>query len=353
MGRCNMELATIAQHYLTRFKTHHGPSTTTEQWSALNAIVGCRTGQYGQMFLSCWDCPFQTSHPQSCGHRACNQCQNHNTTQWLERQASKLLPVDYFMLTFTLPAELRGLAKTHQKVMYSLLFDGAISTLKSFGLNDKGLAAELAATAVLHTHTRRLDYHPHVHLIVPGGGINARRNQWRKLKGKYLFNGRMLASVFRGRMLKAIEKAGLAQIKTPKKWVVQCQRVGRGLPALKYLSRYLYRGVISNSNIIDDDGTYVTFQYQDSATQHMKTRQMKGEDFVALVLQHTLPRGFRRVRDYGFLHGNAKRLLKTVQWVLQVCLPTPQEKQRPKFICKLCHSPMAIVGYSRPRLASG
>lgn len=257
------------------------------------------------------------------------------------------------MVTFTLPMQLRGVAKNHPKPVYSVLFDSALSTLRSFGMNDKGFAAELAATAVLHTHTRRLDYHPHVHLIVPGGGVNTRRNEWRKIKGKYLFNGRQLASVFRGRMLEALKKAGIGHCKTSKKWVVQCQRVGRGLPALKYLSRYLYRGVISNSNILNDDGAYVTFQYQDSKTGVMKTRKMKGEDFIALVLQHTLPKGFRRARDYGFLHGNGKRLLKIVQWVLQVCLPLQGKKHRPKFVCKQCHSPMSIVGFIRPWRLSG
>lgn len=338
-----MEFASIAQHYLTRFKIRHGTGTTTEQWSALNAILGCRTEQYEQMLLSCQNCFFQSSCYRSCGHRACNQCQHHSSTQWLERQAAKLLPVEYFMVTFTLPAELRGLAKANQKVMYSLLFDCAISTLKKFGLNKQGLAAELAATGVLHTHTRRLGYHPHVHLVVPGGGINTRRNEWRKIKGKYLFNEFNLATVFRGRMLAAMAQAGLCYHNTPEKWVAQCKRVGRGLPALQYLSRYLYRGVISNRNIIEDDGDFVTFQYQDSDTKQIKTRKLKGEDFVALVLQHTLPKGFRRARDYGFLHGNAKRLLKTVQWVLQVSVPKLIKTGRPKFMCKLCQSPMSVV----------
>ena len=348
-----MELASIAQHYLTRFKTRHGAVTTTDQWSALNAIGGCRTDQNDQMLLSCPSCPWQSSCYRSCGHRACNQCQNHSSTQWLERQTAKLLPVEYFMVTFTLPAELRGLAKSNQKVMYALLFDCAISTVKRFGHNDKGLAAQLAATAVLHTHSRRLDYHPHVHLIVPGGGISKKRNEWRKLKGKYLFNGNQLAAVFRGRMLTAIAQAGLAYHNTPEKWVAQCKRVGRGLPALQYLSRYLYRGVISNRNIIDDDGDFVTFQYKDSDTKQIKTRKLKGEDFVALVLQHTLPKGFRRARDYGFLHGNAKRLLKTVQWVLQVSVPKLHKTERPKFVCKLCHSPVSVLVVGDSYRASG
>jgi hypothetical protein len=257
------------------------------------------------------------------------------------------------MVTFTLPYELRALAKAKPKCLYALLFQCALSTLKDFGLNEKGLTAALAMTAVLHTHTRRLDYHPHVHVIVPGGGVNKARNEWRKVKGQYLFNGRKLAAVFRGRLLAAIAKAGLTSPLTPKQWVVQCQHVGHGLPALKYLSRYLYRGVISNHNIVSDDGTSVTFQYKDSATGLMMTRTLRGEDFIALILQHTLPRGFRRARDYGFLHGNAKRLLRIVQWALQVLMPTPAPRQRPKFICTRCRSPMAIIDIQRRRPVPG
>jgi Putative transposase/Transposase zinc-binding domain len=342
-----MKLASIAHDYLDRFKARHGQSATTDHWSALNAILGCRTEQYGEMSLSCSACPWQSKQHRSCGHRSCNRCLNHCTTQWLERQTQKLLPVEYFMVTFTLPAELRTLAKANQRTLYALLFDCAVATLKAFGLNEKGLAAELAMTGVLHTHTRRLDYHPHVHMIVPGGGINTRRNEWRKLKGKYLFNGFTLATVFRGKLLAAIDKTGLALPVTPKKWVVQCAHVGHGLPALKYLSRYLYRGVISNQHLLSDDGQHVTFEYKDSATGKMKTRHLRGEDFLALVLQHTLPKRFRRARDYGFLHGNAKRLLQRVQWLLQVTIPKIPEKQRPSFICQQCRAPMNIVGFKR------
>ena len=342
-----MDLSSIAARYLNRFKAAYGGSTSVVEWSALNAILGCRTEQYGQMQLSCESCAWQSDRYLSCGHRSCNQCQNHCTTQWLERQMAKLLPVDYFMVTFTLPFELRALAKANQKIIYALLFQCAVSTLKDFGLNDHAFAAELAMTAVLHTHTRRLDYHPHVHIVVPGGGVNRRRNEWRKIKGQYLFNGFKLATVFRARLLKAIRNAGLNPPITPRKWVVQCEKVGRGLPALKYLSRYLYRGVISNRNIINDDGTYVTFQYKESKTGLLKTRRLRGEDFIALVLQHTLPKGFRRSRDYGFLHGNAKRLLKIVQWVLQVAIPILEPNQRPRFICQQCRSLMSIVGVMR------
>ena len=257
------------------------------------------------------------------------------------------------MVTFTLPYELRALAKANQRVMYALLFHCAVATLKDFGMNDKGLAAELAMTAVLHTHTRRLDYHPHVHLIVPGGGVNRRRNEWRKLKGKYLFNEFALAAVFRGKLRSALQRAGLALPGTPGKWVAHCERVGRGLPALQYLSRYLYRGVISNQQIVSDDGDYVTFHYKDSDTGTLKTRRLRGEDFIALVLQHTLPKGFRRARDYGFLHGNAKRILAIVQWVLRVSVPPCRSIQRPPFRCQHCQAPMLVVGFKAPHPRPG
>ena len=348
-----MDLSTIARDYLDRFKVRYGHTTTADQWSALNAIMGCRTEQYGQMVLSCHECASQKVCYRSCGHRSCNRCQNHSTTQWLERQTNKLLPVEYFMMTFTLPAELRALAKANQKVVYGLLFDCAVSTLKAFGANDKTFAADLAMTAVLHTHSRQLNYHPHVHLIVPGGGVTQDRKQWKTVNGKYLFNGRQLAAVFKGKLLSAMKQAGLWLPPTPKQWVAQCQHVGRGLPALKYLSRYLYRGVISNKNILCDDGSMVTFQYKDSATGTMKTRCLPGEDFIHLLLQHTLPKGFRRVRDYGFLHGNAKRILQAVQWLLQVVVPPITETIRPPFICEKCHSPMSIVGFSRAKFRPG
>ncbi|MCP4331729.1 MAG: hypothetical protein GY785_03650 [Gammaproteobacteria bacterium] len=180
--------------------------------------------------------------------------------------------------------------------------------------------------------------------------VNQRRNEWRKIKGEYLFNGFQLATVFRARLLKAIREAGLTPPPTtPQKWVVQCQAVGQGLPALKYLSRYLYRGVISNQSIIADDGNFVTFQYKDSDTGKIKTRRLRGEDFIALVLQHTLPKGFRRTRDYGFLHGNAKQLLKRVQWLLQVAIPIIDAAKRPRFICTQCQSLMSVVGITRLR----
>jgi hypothetical protein len=256
--------------------------------------------------------------------------------------------VDYYLVTFTLPFELRAVAKANSAPVLPLLMQCAADTLRRFGRNEPGLAAELGLCAVLHTHTRRLDYHPHVHIVVPGGGVNVQRHEWRKLKGQYLFNERALAKAFRGAFLRALSDAGLSIPRTPQKWVAQCKRVGRGLQALQYLSRYLYRGVISNHNIIEDDGDNVTFRYRDSQTNTIQHRTLPGEDFMALLLQHVLPKGLRRARDYGFLHGNAKRILKIVQWVLRVMLPERLATKKAQFRCPHCQGRMFVIRMTPP-----
>jgi hypothetical protein len=203
------------------------------------------------------------------------------------------------MVTFTLPYELRSLVWRHQKDVYSILFACVSSTLKDFGLNPKNLGAEIGMTMVLHTNNRKRDYHPHVHVVVPGGGVDKRRRQWKKKKGKYLFNKEALAKVFRARFLEALSEAGFSIPKrVPEKWVADCRRVGKGITALKYLSRYLYRGVISEKNIVSNQNGQVTFKYTERKTGNTLYRTLKGEDFLHLILQHVLPKGFRRVRDY-------------------------------------------------------
>ena len=346
-----IRLSTIVKQFATI--THQRYPLLPSQLKALSAWQICRTDQAPLMQLRCNDCEQPRYVPHSCGHRHCPHCQHHQSQQWLARQLQKQFPARYFMLTFTLPAELRSLVWQHQRVVYDQLMQCSWATLQQFSHNDKQLQGMPGATSVLHTHNRRLDYHPHVHMIVPGGGVDQKQGQWKTVNGKYLFNGVALAKVFKGKLLNAMQHAGFVLPATPKQWVAQCQHVGKGLAALKYLSRYLYRGVISNKNIISDDGTFVTFQYTDSNTKKIKTRRLKGEDFIHLILQHTLPKGFRRVRDYGFLHGNAKRVLKTLQWVLRVSLPILEKNKRPAFICPQCHALMSIVGFSKPKLQPG
>lgn len=270
------------------------------------------------MAWTCQRCSHSAHTPRSCGHRACNLCQDQSTQAWLQRQEQKRLPVNDYRVTFTLPKALRSVVQQHRSTCTDLLMRCAAQTLKTFAKNDSTLGRELGFCAVLHTHTRRLDYHPHVHIVGPGGAIQKARRQWCKVRGHYLFNGRALAKAFRGLFLKALSQAGIRPGRTPAKWVAQCQRVSKGTEALRHLARYLYRGVISNANLLSDDGCNVTFRYREAKIHQWKTRTVTSEQFIGLILQHCLPKGFRRARDYGCLHGNAKAVLRILQWVLKV-----------------------------------
>jgi hypothetical protein len=240
-----MELASIINQYYDAFMIKYAGTVLPGHLKAMNAIRSCRTPDSGELYVQCPDCHHAEWRPLSCGHRSCPKCQNHEASQWIDRQQGKLLPVPYFLATFTLPCELRPLTWYYQKIVFSVFFLCVSSTLKDFGLNPKNLGAEIGMTMVLHTHNRRLDFHPHIHVVVPGGGVDKRRRQWKKKKGKYLFNEFAMAKVFRARFLAALNEAGLSIPKNvPPKWVVDCEHVGKGITVLKYLSKYLYRGVV-------------------------------------------------------------------------------------------------------------
>jgi hypothetical protein len=258
----------------------------------------------------------------------------------------KQLPADYFMLTFTLPAQFRLLAWFNQKLVYSLLFYCVWETLKVFCLNDKKLGGIPGAIAVLHTHSRELNFHPHIHIVMPAATIDKNRRLWTKKSGKYLFNHKALAKVFRAKMLDALTGNDLKlPINYPEDWVVDCRHVGTGNKALLYLSRYLYRGVISEKDIISCDNGNVTFRYKNNKTDTYQTKTVSAVHFLWLVFQHILPRGFRRAREYGFLHPNSKKLIKILQWVFRL---NPQKwiiklKPRKQMVCSCCGAFMKIV----------
>ena len=215
-----MQFTSVIDQYHDALQAKYGSRLLPGHLRAIQAITQCRTPQIGELFVQCSDCGHATWRPRSCGHRSCPQCQNHEASLWLDRQLAKLLPVAYFMATFTLPYELRSLAWNNQTLIYDLLFACVSSTLKDFGLNPKNLGANIAMTAILHTHNRRLDYHPHIHVLMPGGGVDKEKKQWKKKKSRYLFNEFALAKVFRARFLQAMNKEGLcAPNSLPYKWV--------------------------------------------------------------------------------------------------------------------------------------
>lgn len=356
-----MPLSSIIATFEAEFLARYGDQLLPGQFQALNALKRCRTAASPRMQAQCEDCTYQCYVPHSCGHRLCPHCQHHESEQWLQRQLKRQVPGDYFLLTFTLPAECRGLAWRHQRIVYDALMKCAWQTLWSFSQNDKQLQGTPGAIAVLHTHSRRLDYHPHVHVVMPAAAIDTQKRLWRtrtvnrktKSKGKspYLFNHKALAKVFRAKMLNAFTQAGLTLSRRyPEKWVVDCKAVGAGAKALTYLGRYLYRGVVKEKDIVACRNGRVTFRYQDSKTKQIKTRTLLGVEFLRLVLRHVLPRRFRRARNFGFLHPNSKRLIHLLHVLLKVKLTNASAwlKERPTLTCSCCGGAMTIV---RTRIA--
>ncbi len=351
-----VHLAELIEQGRPTLLAQYGQHLTTHQRKALDAMARCRTGALGVTVMACTDCDQRQVRLRSCGHRSCPRCQHHAAADWLARQQAKLVPAPYFMVTFTLPAMLRPLAYRHPQAIYDLLFRTAIGTLRTFGRRHRDLEADLAATAVLHTHTRRLDYHPHLHVIVPGAGVD-RSRRWRKVKGRYLFNGRALGKVFRARFLDGLRRAGFPlPDKSPARWIVQCQHVGQGLPALQYLSRYLYRGVVAETQIVDfDPGTQtVTFRYQEGKTRRRRLRTLPLVEFLWRLMIHVLPRGYRRVRDFGFLHGNARTTRALIQVALRVLIPSAPPRAQACFQCVKCQAEMTVIAVfnTRPRPAT-
>lgn len=346
-----IRLASLINTFGADFLAQYHTRLTADHLRTLSAIKRCRTEASVKMQVQCVGCEHQALVPHSCGNRHCPHCQHHESEQWIERQRAKQLPAEYFLLTFTLPAEFRPLCQANQSVLYELLMRAAWETVRTFSENDKQLQGTPGAIAVLHTNTRRLDYHPHVHLVMPAAAINAERKRWDTKrapgdKGSYLFSQQALAKVFRAKILAGVEEAGLPlPVRHPVKWVVHCKSVGTGEKALVYLGRYLYRGVIQEKNIVaTNDGT-VTFRYQDAKTKKMELRTVPGAQFLWLVLQHVLPKGFRRARNFGFLHPNCKRLITLLQILLK-SLPVRFKalvRARSPIVCPCCGAAMKIV----------
>lgn len=198
---------------------------------------------------------------------------------------------------------------------------------------------------VLHTNNRRLQFHPHIHYLVPAGAIDAKKRFWKRKNWRFLFPEKALARLFRGKLLAILREKGLD---VPKgcmtgDWVVSVKDVGTGAPALKYLGRYLYRGVISEKRIVENRNGNVGFLYVESRTGKRRKRVMPGEEFLRLILQHVLPRGFRRARDLGFLHGNAKKILRLVQLLLRAKAVWRPQTRRPVFTCPGCGADMQVI----------
>lgn len=339
-------LSSVIETFGDKFHARYSSRLLPGHKRAIGAMRRCRTDASRQMLVSCRDCCASTLIPHSCGHRLCPHCQHFESQRWLDNQLQRRVPSEYFLLTFTVPREYRRLAFSHQRVFYDALMSCAWETLNQFSENDKELRGRTGAIAVLHTHSRTLDFHPHVHLVVPAAAINRRDRHWRtRAKAGYLFSSKALARVFRGKFLARLAQADLTIPKAaPSRWVVDCQSVGRGDKAIVYLGKYLYRGVIREKDILAVEGENVTYRYTEN-TGRVRTRTMRGEEFLWQLVQHTLPKGFRRARNYGFLHPNSKNLIRVLQVILlrSGLLGPEPKRRRPPIACSSCGGEMVLI----------
>jgi len=348
-------LSSIINEFEDLFFERYKKNVLPGQKKALHAMKQCRMEHAPHMLAKCsnHNCGKQIYIPHSCGHRNCPHCQNHENWQWIENQLSKQLPAPYYLITFTLPRQLRDLAWKNQKKIYPLMFSCVQDVLKTFTQNDKKLQGTAGFTAILHTHSRALDYHPHIHVVMPGASINPKTGLWKVKSSDYLFNHQALAQVFRAKLLEAIVDSNLrVPPNCPKQWVVDCKNIGNGDKALIYLGKYLYKGVIQEKDILKCENGMVTFRYVDSKTKQYQTKTVRGEYFLYLLMLHVLPKGFRRTRCYGFLHPCSKKLIMFLQMVLRInpFRMIKKIKERAKIICPACKATMKIIqtGIQKP-----
>jgi hypothetical protein len=280
-----------------------------DQLKVMRAIEVCRTEVLGGHVDVCDRCGLEQPSYNSCRNRHCPKCQSLAQARWIEERQERLLPTHYFHVVFTLPSALRPLCRRNQRAMYKLLFDAATRTLLLLGEDPKRLGGQLGITAVLHTWTRELEFHPHLHCIVTGGGLSADGTRWVAARRKYLFPVKVLSSLFRGIFLDAVKRAhaagdlrtdgaDLGQLLAPLydiDWVVYAKRPFGGADAVfRYLGRYTHRVGISNQRLLSFDERGVCF-----ATKNGRTITLTAKEFIRRFLLHVLPPGFVKIRHYG------------------------------------------------------
>lgn len=268
---------------------------------------------------------------------------------WLAKQLQRLLPVPYFLVTFTVPEELRALFRSHQKLFYHAFFEHSSSTLQEVAQRPKYLGAHLGFLGVLHTWSRQLIYHPHIHYLVPGAGLSANRLRWVRLKNPDFFlPQKVLSRRFRQRFKLWLHSTH-PDLKLPpkiwaKEWVVDVQAVGSGKKALEYLATYLHRTALGPDRLVNLDGESIGLRYQDRRDGKSKVLRLHPHELLRRFLQHVLPRGFQRVRSFGFYSPAAKtrwqRIQALLDWKTPPLIPPPP---RPVPQCPICHRPMLCV----------
>jgi len=348
-------MAEVFNRFADEYQKHH--ILSFEQQKLIRDIRECRTHILGGHMTACSSCGHIKVHYNSCGNRHCPQCQGVNKEKWILERQYDLLNVKYFHVVFTLPSELRSICYQNKRLLYNMMFTCAWQTMDDFSKDPRQrLLAKMGMIAVLHTWTQKLLYHPHVHCIVPAGGMDEYGN-WKtsKSKGNFLFHGTALAQTFRGKLMEqllllykqkkltlegkiALLKKYHTFWKLKKKlyetnWVVHTEKPFTNPDSvIEYLGRYTHKIAISNYRIkaIDDD--WITFTYLDRANNNKKeTMLLSPQKFISRFLMHVLPRGFCKIRHYGFLSTRVKQ-----QCVSQIkrCLNMKEPESKPKLTVK-------------------
>jgi len=334
-------------------RVHRDIARLPPQRRAVQAILSCRTMQRGGHLYRCGPCAKIEFAYHSCHHRACPNCGGLQASDWLQERQVRLLPVPYFLLTFTVPEELRAAFKAEPKFFYDLLFAVSAQALRDVALSKLGGA--VAALGVLHTWSRQLIFHPHIHYIVPGGFLSEDQLRWIRLQNpQFLLPEKVLSRRVRGLFHAAVKARPELWARVPaaawrKEWIVHTQPVGSGEKALSYLAAYVQRTALSSQRIVREENGVTTFQYRSSDTGGWKVLTLNTPEFLRRFLQHVLPAGFHRIRYFGWWSPSAKKKWARILALLDWKEPARPPK-RPAWVmeCPCCGKPMQRVG-SLPR----
>jgi hypothetical protein len=312
-----VEIADIFRRYGPQYRAKYGAKILPSHLQAMGAIEHCRTPLLGGHVYTCESCSETQYQYHSCRNRHCPKCQNDKAQKWLEKQQDLLLPVPYFLLTVTLPSELRRVARSRQKQVYDLFFRTSAEAIQQLARDPRFVGGQMGLVGVLHTWGRNLSYHPHIHFLIPGGGLAADGQTWLPSRNSFLLPVKALSRIVRAKFRDALRQTHLFDlVPAPvwrQAWVVHCQPVGSGLPALKYLAPYIFRVAISNNRILALAEGKVTFRYRASDTGKLRTCTCAAEEFIRRFLQHVLPKGFVKVRYYGFLASGCRQRLASIR----------------------------------------
>ncbi|MEJ2010105.1 MAG: IS91 family transposase [Acidobacteriota bacterium] len=339
-----LEVADIFRLHGESFRASH--ELAPWQLKAMADIEHCRTAYFGGHLERCDRCGHEHYSYHSCRNRHCPKCQGEQTQAWLDKQRARLLPVSYYLLTFTLPAWLRPLAKAHPRQIYNLLIKAAVASLQKLARDPQWVGGTLPILLVLHTWTRALLFHPHVHLLVPAGAISPQGVWVQARHPNFLVPGYALSQIFRAKIKAGLNKLGWLDPSCPcwnQKWDLHCRHAGSGEKVLDYLARYVLRIAISNSRLEKLEQGELTFRYRDNQTQQLHHLTVPAQDFMQRFLQHVLPKGFVKVRTYGLWSATQQELLAKIQAQLaQTPTAHPPPQKQPDQLTSTSTAPLPL-----------